>query len=279
MTDIHHDQHEHGSATELLPDLAYLRTIFVNVFFVGPAGAPDRGWVLVDTGIPHTHQIMNAAAERFGEGARPAAIILTHGHFDHTGSVGELMDRWDVPSVYAHPDEMPFLTNQVEYPPPDPLVGGGMALASPLFPRGPIDLRPRVRELPADGSVPGMPGWRWIHTPGHTPGHVSLFRDADRALISGDAFVTTEQESIYAVATQKQHVHGPPQYFTPDWHAARESVQHLASLRPSLAATGHGIPMAGIEMLTQLDDLARNFDELAVPMHGKHAHHDHRVEP
>ena len=40
-----------------------------------------------------------------------------------------------------------------------------------------------------------MPGWRWVHTPGHTAGHVSLFRDADRTLIAGDAFVTTKQES------------------------------------------------------------------------------------
>ena len=72
--------------------------------------------------------------------ARPQAIILTHGHFDHTGAVEELLKNWDVP-VYAHPREMPYLTGQIKYPPPDPGVGGGlMSFISPLYPRGPVDI-------------------------------------------------------------------------------------------------------------------------------------------
>lgn len=93
-----------------------------------------------------------------------------------------------------------------------------------------------------------MPGWHWIHTPGHTPGHVSLFREDDRCLIAGDAFVTVKQESLYAVATQEQEIHGPPAHFTPDWAAARQSVERLARLPPAIAATGHGTPMRGLEM-------------------------------
>ena len=99
-----------------------------------------------------------------------------------------------------------------------------MARTSFLFPRGAIDLGDRVHALPADSSVPGMPGWRWIHTPGHSPGHISLVRDADRTVITGDAFVTTKQESLRAIMQQRQEMHGPPMYFTPDWDAARESV-------------------------------------------------------
>jgi hypothetical protein len=95
-------------------------------------------------------------------------------------------------------------------------------------------------------------------------------------LIAGDAFVTTEQESIYAVATQKQGIHGPPQYFTPDWDSARESVRRLAALRPMIAATGHGIPMVGEPMLRGLDELARNFDELAVPRYGRYVDEEQR---
>ncbi|OLO27054.1 hypothetical protein BTR23_21210 [Alkalihalophilus pseudofirmus] len=60
-----------------------------------------------------------------------------------------------------------------------------------------------------------MEAFRWIHSPGHTPGHVSLFRDADRTLIVGDAFVTIKQESLYSVITQEQQISGPPRYFTP----------------------------------------------------------------
>ena len=82
--------------------------------------------------------------------------------------------------------------------------------------------------------------------------------------------MTTKQESAYAILRQEQEVHGPPSYFTPDWPAARRSVEALAALRPSLAATGHGTPMGGEELTRQLDALAANFDELAVPDHGRY---------
>jgi glyoxylase-like metal-dependent hydrolase (beta-lactamase superfamily II) len=115
-----------------------------------------------------------------------------------------------------------------------------------------------------------MPGCRWIHTPGHTAGHVSLFRDDDRCLIAGDAFVTVKQESLYAVATQEREVHGPPAYFTPDWANARRSVERLAALEPAIAATGHGTPMRDQELREGLDRLARAFDRIAVPDQGRY---------
>jgi glyoxylase-like metal-dependent hydrolase (beta-lactamase superfamily II) len=149
-----------------------------------------------------------------------------------------------------------------------------MSLTSSFFSRGPIDVSPWLRSLPADGAVPGMPGWRWIHTPGHTPGHVSLWRSADKTLIAGDAFITTKQESAYAVATQRPELHGPPMYFTPDWDGARESVQRLSALAPELVLTGHGRPLRGEEMRAALATLARDFDEVAVPRHGKYVDGD-----
>jgi glyoxylase-like metal-dependent hydrolase (beta-lactamase superfamily II) len=173
--------------------------------------------------------------------------------------------------VYAHAEELPYLTGQQSYPEPDPSVGGGMmARMSKLYPRGPIDLGIRVRTLPVDGSVPILPGWRWIHTPGHTAGHISLFRDADRALIVGDAFCTTRQESFFAVATQRPELHGPPAYFTTDWDAARASVQRLASLEPAFIAPSHGQPMAGDEAARLLTELAQRFDVIAVPEQGRY---------
>ena len=210
------DQHREYAVEELTGDLARLRIAFVNVYF---AGTPHAGgatpWALVDAGLSlGAAQILDVAANRFGPDARPAAIILTHGHFDHVGALEALVGVWDVP-VYAHTLELPFLTGRADYPPPDPTVGGGlMARISPAFPERGIDLGTRVRALPPNGDVPGMPGWRWIHTPGHAPGHVSLFRAADRALIAGDAVVTTRQESVFAVMTQMQELNGPPKYFT-----------------------------------------------------------------
>ncbi|GAB2793015.1 MBL fold metallo-hydrolase [Halomonas shantousis] len=258
-----------GSPMPVLPDIQGLTVQIVNVYFVGLPGTPGD-WVLIDSGMPHSaDMIIRAAEERFGAYARPRAIILTHGHFDHVGSVLELAEHWDVP-VYAHELEMPFLTGQQRYPYPDPSVQGGIvAKLSRFFPSEPVDLQGIVRTLPDDGSVPGMAGWRWVHTPGHTPGHVSFFRDDDHALIAGDAFVTVRQDALFKVLTQHQEISGPPRYFTPDWDAARASVQRLAALRPSVAMTGHGMPMAREALRDGLDTLARCFDEIALPAHGR----------
>jgi glyoxylase-like metal-dependent hydrolase (beta-lactamase superfamily II) len=271
--------HPDDGTTEIAVDLAFRRLAMVNVVFVGSPGAGDRNWTLIDTGIPGmAGRIENAARERFGEGARPSAILLTHGHFDHIGCLETLAQKWDTP-VYAHELEFPYLDGSAAYPPPDPKVGGGiMPLLSPLFPRGPINLGSRLRLLPEDGSVPGMPGWRWLHTPGHSVGHVSFWRDSDRALIAGDAFITTDQESAYSVAMQSPELHGPPKYFTHNWAAARTSVEELARLEIELAVTGHGRAMHGPEMLEALRNLAQNFDRVAVPLSGRYVTHPVRVE-
>lgn len=269
------DQPSDGAAPddgthEVASDLACRRLGIVNVAFHGRPDAGDRNWVLIDAGVFGTmNTITRAAEERFGKGARPSAIVLTHGHFDHVGVLEDLVALWDVP-VYAHALERPYLDGSAAYPPPDPGVGGMMARLSPLYPRAPVDVSDHLRTLPEDGSVPGMPGWTWLHTPGHCPGHVSLWRAEDRAILAGDAFITTNQESAYAVAMQKSEMHGPPQYLTIDWAAARASVERLAALEPEVAVTGHGPAMRGPKMRAALHALARDFDQVAVPDGGRY---------
>jgi glyoxylase-like metal-dependent hydrolase (beta-lactamase superfamily II) len=264
---------------EIAWDIAYRRLGIVNVVFVGPPGAGDRGWVLIDAGLPGTLGfIRQAAEERFGAGARPSAIVLTHGHFDHVGVLTDLAEEWDVP-VYAHPLEAPYLDGRAAYPPGDPRVGGGlMAALARLYPRGPIDLGARLRLLPEDGRVPPLPDWHWIHTPGHSVGHVSLWREEDGALIAGDAFVTTGQESAYAVAVQRAEMHGPPTYFTVEWDKAKESVRNLAQLAPRVVVTGHGQPMQGPEMRQALLRLSEDFDSIARPSRGRYVVEPERAE-
>lgn len=252
-----------NAATVPMDDVAEgvrgLRIGFVNVFALTPA---NGSWTLVDAGIPYSAGVIRSWAERhFSE--PPMAIVLTHGHFDHVSAAGELADAWNAP-IYAHPLEGPYLTGEKEYPPPNTGAGGGlMSLLSPIYPRGPVNLGRRLRFFPAIGEVMDvgeLPAWQVIHTPGHTPGHVSLFRPADQTLLVGDAFCTTKPESFFdAAVMQPPELHGPPAYFTSDWEAAKRSVLRLASLQPRILAPGHGRALAGLEVAKKLEQFAAQF--------------------
>lgn len=245
----------------------------VNAYLLGQPGAAPGTWFLVDAGLPFsTRHILRAAAELYGEDSRPAAILMTHGHFDHVGALEHLTKHWDVP-VFCHRREAPYLDGRASYLPADPTAGGGaMTWMSPLYPRGPVDVSGHLDVLPENGKIPGLRGWEWIPTPGHSPGHVSFFRSSDGLLIAGDAFVTTRQESMLCALLHPREVNGPPRYFTPDWEAARQSVRRLNRLPIRVAATGHGKPMAGKELRRGLKQLADHFTSLAVPAHGRYVH-------
>jgi glyoxylase-like metal-dependent hydrolase (beta-lactamase superfamily II) len=251
------------------PGVWRIKDVFVNMYLIH--NPSQNKWVLVDTGLKTSAgKIRKVAEHLFWPDSKPAAIILTHAHFDHVGSLRKLADEWDVP-IYAHSLERPYLTGVSSYPPPDPTVGGGlMSLLSFLYPKGPIDVSDRLLPLPEDGTVPELPEWRYYHTPGHAPGHISLFRQRDRLLLAGDAFVTTDQESAISVLMQNRKMHGPPKYFTYNWISAERSVKTLADLEPEIAATGHGRPMAGEELRQTLHHLADNFRDIAVPHSGRY---------
>lgn len=239
-----------------------LRILLVNVFAIAHA---DGSWTLLDAGLPMSAGRIRAWAEKHFGLQQPRSIVQTHGHFDHVGGLQELTKHWDVP-VFAHALEMPYLTGPKEYPPPDPAVGGGlMAALSPLYPRDPINLGNRVRPFPLEDRMPDLPGWRIIHTPGHTEGHVSFFRQTDRTLLAGDAFTTTKAESAIAIATQRPELHGPATHYTNNWDDAKKSVEKLAELRPVTVAPGHGLPMSGADVADALRQLAINFDRITRP--------------
>lgn len=144
-----------------------------------------------------------------------------------------------------------------------------VAQISPTFPHQAINLGNHIQPLPSGGTIPGLSEWRWIHTPGHTPGHISLFQDQDGTLIAGDAFSTVKQESMVSVLTQEEKISGPPAYLTTDWEAAEKSVNLLKELQPTLAIVSHGLPMQGQELAKHLELLTQHFQEIAVPKQGR----------
>ncbi|MGI8893880.1 MAG: MBL fold metallo-hydrolase [Bacteroidia bacterium] len=262
-----------GQEREERVDLFYYTIQIVNVIFIGN---PRQGkWVLVDAGMPKSgSRIISAAEKRFGKDNKPEAIILTHGHFDHVGGIVEILEHWDVP-VFAHYKEFPFLTGKENYSVPDTSTEGRLlAKISSVYPHEPVNISKALQPLPEDHTVPALDDWQWVHTPGHSPGHISLFRERDKSLISGDAFVTVRQDSMYKVLIQDKEINGPPRYLTTDWQAAWESVRKLEALQPALVIPGHGSALEGEELTEGLKELADEFDQIAIPDFGKYVNED-----
>lgn len=254
------------AAKEIAPGVFYLPLRIANVYLIGE---PGGRWALVDAGLAgEDHKIRAAAESIYGPGSKPEAIFLTHGHPDHAGSALALAESWSV-DVLAHPLELPFLTGRSQYPPADPTVGGFMGLLARVFKPRPPDLRPVVKAFTSKTSELPLPGWKWIHTPGHSPGHVALFRRWDGTLLGGDAFTTVNLNSFVASAAKLPRVSPPPAASTYDWAAARESVTRLAELQPLTLACGHGRPMSGGEAVRQLAELAEDFRR---PAYGRYVH-------
>ena len=247
----------------IAPDVGWLSISFVNAYFIG---RPGGAWALIDSGLPQrVTQIFDAAEARFGAGAGPEAIYLTHGHFDHAGSALQLAEKWDVP-IFAHRLELPYLSGRSAYPPPDPTIGGAIAFLSRFVPYRAWDFGDRIRELP-EGELKGLSGWQWIATPGHSPGHVSFFRSSDRVLLAGDAFATMNMDSWFGLISAKKEFARAGAPFNMDWSATRRSVEKLAELRPNVAGCGHGIPISAGDLPDRLLRFANRFRP---PRHGRY---------
>jgi glyoxylase-like metal-dependent hydrolase (beta-lactamase superfamily II) len=236
---------------QIAPEVAIVPGIIANAYIAGNR----ESWVLVDTGTPGSaRKIVRAAEARFGRGARPRAILLTHGHFDHAGSAPLLAERWGVP-VFADARELPYLTGQAHYPPMDTSKPGFFSRLARFFPSSTVNLGDRVQEFGIE-----LGDWEILATPGHTPGHVSLYRPGDGVLLAGDALTTMDLDSFWGTLLQRPKVCRPPVPATMDWEQARESVRLLASLRPSVIAAGHGAPMRGAA-----DELRQLADDFRIP--------------
>ena len=239
-----------------------------NVYLVrsGPA------WVLIDTAWPHRGELIKAAAESvFGAGTRPAAILLTHVHPDHSGSALELAWMWDV-LVYVLPAELPLASGRYLPEYGNPLDRWLIAPLLALLPRRTVEasvarnnLAGVVQTFDPAARVPGLPDWTAVPTPGHTPGHVAFFRSKDRVLITGDAVLTIDVNSLPGLLTGRHRVCGPPYISTWNWPAAKESVGALARLTPRVVACGHGRPLTGAQAGASLASFSVRFCRRPAP--------------
>jgi glyoxylase-like metal-dependent hydrolase (beta-lactamase superfamily II) len=226
------------------------------------AELPGGGWMLVDGGLgtEEAWAALDAAVRAAARGWPAVTVhVVTHMHMDHVGLASRvvaasgapvLMGRLDAERMAhaaTHPDE------EAEYrralfarcgAPAEwiELVEQGHARARAVAPPVRVDAT-----LDGEaGEVPGAPGWRFVWTPGHTAGHVSLFRADDRVLIAGDAVLPRITPTL-GVNRQREDPVGD--YL--------DALARLQALRPALILPGHGEPLEdGGARMRELHDAA-----------------------
>ena len=178
----------------------------------------EEDWTLIDTGMPGLAEDILSYAEQAGITNKPLkAIILTHQDIDHIGGLpGFLDEAGETPfDVYAHEADQDTIDGKVGFLkfPPENLVAELNSLSDEVrisFENVFISpSKPNVKQLLTDGmTLPMGGGLTVIHTPGHTPGHVSLYHHASKTLIAGDALVIDKGElqpsSPYSTVNMEQ---------------------------------------------------------------------------
>jgi len=158
-----------------------------------------------------------------------AAHVATHAHPDHVGATHAVASKLGIP-VWCHALDRPAVedTKLIAQRQPDALINTVFAKVM-LGPGHPVD-----REL-AEGDV--VAGFEVLFTPGHSAGHISLWREHDRVLILGD--VLNNQNPLTGFP---RGLRLPFDFFTPDPATNRASAKRLGELRPEVVLFGHGRP-------------------------------------
>jgi glyoxylase-like metal-dependent hydrolase (beta-lactamase superfamily II) len=215
-----------------------MRQVAPNVWQLGgfPPNAINMhliGDVLIDAGTRWSgRRILRQLGNR-----KLSMLALTHVHPDHQGAAKMICERYAIPLACHEKD---VATMQGKRPmQPDNVFIRSVA----RFWAGPEYAVARVLQ---EGDE--VAGFRVVHTPGHTPGHIVLFRDEDRVAIVGDVL-----DGMNLVTTWPG-LHEPPTFFSTDTNENRQSIRRLAGLEPRLLCFGHGPPLKDMKKFDRFLD-------------------------
>jgi hydroxyacylglutathione hydrolase len=183
----------------------------INVYLVGD--------VLIDAGRRQDRRRIF----RQLEGRELSAVTLTHAHPDHQGVAADVCDARGVP-LACHADDVAAMEGR------EPM-SGDSAISRLVIRRwgGPPH---KVARVLNEGDE--VAGFRVVHAPGHSPGEVIFFREADGVAICGDVIRNLSYLTMRKVLCE------PPNAFNVDSAQNRDSIRKLAALQPKLILPGHG---------------------------------------
>ena len=187
----------------------------------------DGSVTLVDCGFKRAPAKIVSALAAIGKHPRDVQrIVLTHAHFDHSGGASTMVDETGVNGVDVHADDAGYVRTGTRVP------GDTASTSGRIFARTPWgDFRatPVAQELVDGQTLDVAGGLRVIHTPGHTPGHISLLHPGSGVLITGDSIFNMNSRMSW-----------PTKVFCTSFRQNVETAHVLGELDYSLAAFTHG---------------------------------------
>ena len=237
---------------QLLPDIYILEGLRLSNVFLFVAG---DGLTLIDTGmVGEARKIIEQLVNGGFDTETLKRIILTHAHRDHTGSVQRLTSISGA-QVVAHRDEVPYIEKTKDMP-ADSLIPKVMNWLSDHV----VFRQPGLRvDVAVEGGefIDGTGELAAVHSPGHTPGSLSLYHEDSGLLFCGDALFNKHP------ITRKPGLQLPLRSVSSNPKQARESVRKLAELDIKVLCCGHGEPIvtaARETMLRLLSTTGRNVE-------------------